>query len=759
MLKRFSQSSLAAVASVAVLQATAWLAPPSAAAAEDPTAPLTRAIAAAESSLRLNESQMAESSYRSALLEGWLLIGALEIADLDLVAAQAAYETAASSTADRSGAQLRLALVHLRRDEAPTAIQLLTGLVARHPERLYVRRLLAQALVNDGRPGQAVQELTEAHVIAPDNAEITFNLATGHLRLGEVSAAEELFNLVISQRPIPQTHLLVGRMYGDFRHFDRAKAAFKAALALDPQAQRAHYYLGTIELFAKGRDGLEDAIESFRKALEAEPQDPLINLYLGTAQLSSRRLEEALRPLEIAAAHPSTAIDGLRFLGGSHLGLDQHPEAADKLRSALELSREHPVNDRQLSNIHYQLGLALRRMGSADEAKVHFETAEKLSGNLVEDEREELTRFLNDTQRLESTPDTIQPPAEVTWILSLSPTQRKTLRSSVSRQLARTYLNLGIQQVQAERHPRAAKLFEQGRAIVPDFPQLQQALGAAYFNSQQFQLALEPLSQALTADPGNPNLRRMTGLAFFNAEAYPRAVELLRDDKQRQTNPSLQYAYGLALVRSGQGAEAQRVFDQLLRDNSDWAELHVVMGQAYGQQGNYHSAFASLHRALELKATVAEAQATLGDLYLRQGKLEQAERAFRAELLSQPQDLQSRYRLATVLDLSRQPALAVAELEKVLEVQPDFADARYLLGKILLAGGQAEQASAHLEAAAQLSPEDPNIFYQLGQAYARQDRKELAQQQFEIFRTLKSAQRADGSAGIEDPGDKPDSGR
>ena len=41
----------------------------------DPAAALRRAISAAESGLRDGEFQVAESHYRSALLEGWLLVG------------------------------------------------------------------------------------------------------------------------------------------------------------------------------------------------------------------------------------------------------------------------------------------------------------------------------------------------------------------------------------------------------------------------------------------------------------------------------------------------------------------------------------------------------------------------------------------------------------------------------------------------------------------------------------------------------------
>jgi len=43
----------------------------------DPLAPLSREVAAAENALQSGERQIAESHFRSALLEGWMLAGAI----------------------------------------------------------------------------------------------------------------------------------------------------------------------------------------------------------------------------------------------------------------------------------------------------------------------------------------------------------------------------------------------------------------------------------------------------------------------------------------------------------------------------------------------------------------------------------------------------------------------------------------------------------------------------------------------------------
>ena len=334
------------------------------------------------------------------------------------------------------------------------------------------------------------------------------------------------------------------------------------------------------------------------------------------------------------------------------------------------------------------------------------------------------------------------PSRERRAISGLGPPQRRELRRRVTAALARAYLNLGILQAQGERFSQAAELFETAGGLDPDLPRLQYSLGVAYFNAQRFDKAALPLSRALAASPGDADLRRMLAMAWLNAEAYEKAADLLRDDPQRDADPSLLYAYGLALVRSGRAAEAQETFPRLLARHGDSAELNVVLGQASAQQGDYESAVRSLQHALRLKADVAEANAALGVIYLKQGRLAEAEEALRAELKAHPADLKSRHTLATVLDLQGRPEEALPLLRSVLEAKPDFADARYLLGKIRLAQGAAGEAVEQLEAAARLAPEDANIRYQLAQAYQKMGRAARAQEQFELFQKLKEKRRS-----------------
>ena len=86
-------------------------------ATDDLTAPLHRQMTEAERGLIDGEKQIAESRFRSALLEGWMLLGAIEAAEGHPEEARRAFERAAAASAETRRAHISLALLHLKLGE------------------------------------------------------------------------------------------------------------------------------------------------------------------------------------------------------------------------------------------------------------------------------------------------------------------------------------------------------------------------------------------------------------------------------------------------------------------------------------------------------------------------------------------------------------------------------------------------------------------------------------------------------------------
>jgi tetratricopeptide (TPR) repeat protein len=709
-------------------------APAAAPATPGPADALDAYLTQAELSLQSGEAQIAESRYRSAVAEGYLLLGSVDASEGRLESARDAFRSATLATADARQATQHLAMALLELGDAKEAVTLMTHLATRNARDMGIRRLLAQSLILAGRPGEAIQELEDAHRAAPDDLETTYVLAAGYVRMKKPEQAKALFAELARQRPIAATHVLIGRTYRDYGEYALARAELKQALALDPRARRAHYYLGMVAAI-EDLASLDVAISEFQQELKVAPDDPPTNLSLGLALVMARRYEEALVPLQKAVRWQPPQASAFHFLGRCLVSLDRAAEAKQALTRALELSERRGRDDSQLRNIHYQLGLAERALGETDAAARHFDEAQRLTARLADNDRESLDRYLRDAA--EPLPPLGTPMLDTAAFAALPAEERASLRERARTAIARASFNLGVLQTQANRFAQAAAEFERAAAVDPAFPQLQYSLGVSWFNAQQPRKAAAPLAKALEATPDDQNLRRMLALASLEADDPARAAELLERDPGRDGDPSLQYAYALALVRSGRAAAAEPVFRRLLAQHGDTAELHVLVGQAHAQQGDYPGAVESLRRALELKPDVAEANGALGLIYLQQGKLDEAQQALQRELKLRPDDATSQQRLAAVLELQGKLDEALAELKKVLRARPDHAQARYLYGKILLAQGSAEQAAEQLEAAVRSAPKDANIHYQLARAYQSLGREEAARKEREVYQQLK----------------------
>jgi tetratricopeptide (TPR) repeat protein len=706
-------------------------------AAPGPTALFDQALAAAEARLRAGRASEAETAYRPALVEGWRLIGTLDLVEGRDGPALEALGEAAALGADARTSRL-LAIAHLHAGETEPAIDLLRGVVSASPTDVSLRRLLAQALVAAGRPEEAVRELEQARAAAPRDLELAFALGAGHLRLKNLAAADRLLAEVARGHPTARARVLIGRTYLEYEQFERARKELHAALQMDPRVPRAHYYLGMAAISESGVAQAADAAAEFQAELRTVPHDLLSQLQLGMALVEARRPAEALPWLEAASRVEPPLARAFYYLGRAQLALDRPADSVATFTRALELAQSQQANETQLGAIHIQLGQALRALERGEEAAPHFAEAERLSARGNEAVRERLARYLSDTPEPGMGTNVAASIVASTAVAALAPAARGELRQAVKSGMAHAYLNLGVVKAQARDFEGAAARFEKAAALDPQLPQVDYSLGVARFNARQFEPAIAPLERAVMQKPDDIEVRRLLALSYLEARAYDKAATLLAKDPNVERDPSLRFAYAMALVRSGATAQAQAIFTRLLAEQGQSAEVNVLLGQAQASDGDFESAVRSLDRALQIDPHVAEAHSTQGVIYLKQGRLDEAEKALRAELADHPNDWQAQQNLSVVLDSRQRPDEALLLLRKILGVRPEFADARYLLGKILLAQGAVEEAVQELEAATRLAPDNPSACYQLGKAYQRLGRSEDAERQFELFRNLKA---------------------
>src|SRR5207302_1089254 len=91
--------------------------------------------------------------------------------------------------------------------------------------------------------------------------------------------------------------LLLSDAYRDANYVDDAAREWKAALASDPKAERAHYRLGMLALARKDWNMTPEARSEFAKEVQANPHDFFGNYALGLTDFFDQHYEPAERHL------------------------------------------------------------------------------------------------------------------------------------------------------------------------------------------------------------------------------------------------------------------------------------------------------------------------------------------------------------------------------------------------------------------------------------------------------------------------------
>ena len=152
-------------------------------------------------------------------------------------------------------------------------------------------------------------------------------------------------------------------------------------------------------------------------------------------------------------------------------------------------------------------------------------------------------------------------------------------------------------------------------------------LGIEYMRKGNLALAKEKLERALKQNPRDPNVHSSVALL------YERLGERKKSDSHFRTalrlapqNPDISNNYAVYLCRTGRHAEGVKRFEDAARNplyrtpELAWTNAGVCLRQADRDK----DAEACFARALKVRPNFAEAAYQLGDLYLEQGRANDA---------------------------------------------------------------------------------------------------------------------------------------
>jgi protein O-GlcNAc transferase len=203
---------------------------------------------------------------------------------------------------------------HHRAGQLAQAEQIYRGILAREPKNADALHLLGILANQIGRHQEAFDLISQAIAIKP-NAKFYFNLSYTLLPLNDT---------------------------------ERAMAALRKAVALEPNWAGAHGNLGTV-LQISGK--LDEAITRFEKSISLEPKEFHWRYSLGRAYLDAERFQEAGDALAQSVQLNPNNADAWNDLSRSLYVLGRFDPAADAARRALTIKPDFAPALNNLGNI------------------------------------------------------------------------------------------------------------------------------------------------------------------------------------------------------------------------------------------------------------------------------------------------------------------------------------------------------------------------------------------------------------------------
>ncbi len=180
-----------------------------------------------------------------------------------------------------------------------SAVSLLERIVAADPGNPRFRMELGDALLRQGRFGEAEQHLRYIVDAWPGDSRYHFLLGKCYLEWGKIEPAQSELERTIVLNPghfLARFHL--GLIHIGAEEWERAERSFQGARRLKPRDPRTLNNLGYLAIRARG--DYKSGIELIEKALAANPGDVEILGSLGSAYLNSGEFASAEKHLTAA---------------------------------------------------------------------------------------------------------------------------------------------------------------------------------------------------------------------------------------------------------------------------------------------------------------------------------------------------------------------------------------------------------------------------------------------------------------------------
>ncbi len=621
---------------------------------------------------------------------------------------------------------IRLSEVLITEGKPQAAVACLEDAVQQAPpdQTEPVRAALGVAYAENGEREKALATLKHLVAVQPDSADAHFKLGLVYARHGsstdEEGALTEFREALRLDQGMDPARIALGRVLISLQKYSEAAPVVLEYTHHQPKDAQGFYALGQAY---QGLRRLDAAVEALERAAVLDPRDASIRVDLGTLLASTGQTNRAIPQLEAAERLNPSDISSHNELA---LLLEQtgNKEGARVERAKLAALKSESDKESAIARFNEKAGEYLTA-GNAKAAAESYGKALQLSPR----------------------------DAKLHYNLSLAldrlgdvPAERKELARAVelNPNLAVAQNQLGLVALRGGQQAEAEQRFKKTLAIDPTFSEAQSNLGVLYSQQGKNAQAAQLFQQAIENDPKYSKAYVNLGLLMSQQRAFSEAEQQFRAALHIDPNyPGAYAALGMLQAKTGRGAEAVNSFQKAVTLEPVSAEAHLNLGIALVDQFDRSGGFKEFSEAARLDPKLAAAHCNLGRFFFETGAYEDADRELQTAIRLQPNYASALYFLALTAKQENQVERSTELLQKVVALQPDNADAQYLLGQNLEHSGDSLAAIQHWKTAVEADPDHSQALYNLARSLNKMHDPEAKQYQDRFDALEKSQQIAD----------------
>ena len=591
---------------------------------------------------------------------------------------------------------------------------------------------------------EAIAEIQKAIALDPTRGDSYLNLALVQTKVGQFDSAEANYKKAIDLNAQGENaHLALAAFYQSRGHYPEAEQQVQLVIAADPKDVNARASLAKLYMsqgkradaeqflnqvkrdfpkdsvayrmlgdyyFAEG--DLDKATAEYGSLHQQHPKDPEVSRNYVQLLILKNRLPEADQLNEAMLKSNGKDDQALTFRGEIQLQRNQINEAVQTLQGVVTRNPDTAV-------AHYQLGLALSRLGEPDRAGAEWQEAIRLRPNMVEADRAlaALSLQKSDMAGLER---------YASEIIQLQPASSDG------------YALRSVSFMARKRYPAAELDARKAVEVAPQSPAGYLEMGDLNSLNHKNSEAINWYEQALSHDSNSIDALRGLANVYVSQKQPDKAISAINSHITTSPNNSSFYdLLGSVMLTKKDYSGAETAFRKAVQLNKNNVDAYVKLGQSQLARGATNETLATYAEATTANPKDPGLYVLTGIAYEHMHELDKAKAAYQTALQLKPDNPQASNNLAYVLletNGSVDQALQLAQTAR--RNMPESSNVADTLGWAFYKKGVYESAIGMFQEAIKLAAknketDNPTYHYHLGLAYARTERPGLARQHLE----------------------------